>query len=40
MSPDLLLYALVGAVVLSILGSILAAVYIARLRPAEVLRYE
>ena len=39
-SPDLLLYALVGAVVLSILGSILAAVYIARLRPAEVLRHE
>ena len=39
-SPDLLLYALVGAVVLSILGSILAAVYIARLSPAEVLRYE
>ena len=39
-SPDLLLYALVGAVVLSILGSILAAVYIARLRPAEVLRNE
>ena len=39
-SLDLLLYALLGAVVLSILGSILAAVYIARLRPAEALRYE
>jgi len=39
-SPDLLLFALIGAVVLSVLGSILAAVYIARLSPAEVLRNE
>ena len=39
-SPDLLLYAMGGAVVLAVLGSLVAAVYIARLRPAEVLRYE
>ena len=39
-SPDLLLFALIGAVALSVFGSILAAVYIARLRPAEVLRHE
>lgn len=39
-SPDLLLYAMGGAVVLAVLGNLVAAVYIARLRPAEVLRYE
>jgi putative ABC transport system permease protein len=39
-SPDLLLYALGSAVVLGLLGSILAAVYIVRLKPAEVLRHE
>ncbi len=39
-SPDLLLYALGAAVVLALLGSILAAVYIVRLKPAEVLRHE
>lgn len=39
-SPDLLVYALGAAVVLSLLGSVLAAVYIARLKPAEVLRNE
>ena len=39
-SADLLLYALGGAVALAMLGSLVAALYIARLRPAEVLRYE
>ena len=39
-SLDLLLYALGAAVVLSMIGSVLAAVYIARLKPAEVLRNE
>ena len=39
-SPDLLMYALGAAVALSIVGSVLAAVYIARLKPAEVLRRE
>jgi len=39
-SPDLLLYALGAGVVLSLVGSVLAAVYIARLKPADVLRNE
>ena len=39
-SPDLLLYALGVVMTLSLLGGLVAAVYIARLNPAEVLRRE
>ena len=39
-SPDLLFYALGATVALALIGSILAAVYIVRLKPAEVLRNE